>query len=202
LPDGDRRGVSSAGAGQPAPARLNVICHKDRTGVVQLHEVRIPFHVMRETMKRATIVEGAILLVISLTGIIQGLQLNAIKDPQRLALLMGPGTYILVLSSILLITAVAHVLLDYRKGAAASAKTSEVHASKKLILMIVVFALYAFLIDIFGYIIPTILFFLLEFRLAGVTSWKVNTILTAGLVVSFYFIFIKYCEMIFPYGIF
>jgi hypothetical protein len=153
-------------------------------------------------MKRGTIVESAVLLVISLAGIIQGIQLNAVKDPQRLALLMGPGTYILVLSIVLLITAVAHVLLDYRKGAAVSTKTSAMHVSKKLILMVVVFAVYAFLIDIVGYIIPTILFFLLEFRLAGVTSWKVNTILTTGLVVSFYFIFIKYCEMVFPHGIF
>lgn len=154
-------------------------------------------------MKRATIVEGMILLVISLTGIMQGFQLNAIKDPQRLSLLMGPGTYILALSIILLITAIVHVLLGYRKGAdVVSAPKTGIHASKKLILMIVVFALYAFLIDIVGYIIPTILFFLLEFRISGVTSWKVNTVLTACLVVSFYYIFIKYCEMIFPHGIF
>lgn len=154
-------------------------------------------------MKRATIVEGAILLVVSLTGIVQGFQLNAIKDPQRLALLMGPGTYILVLSFILLITAIVHVLMDYRKGVdIVSTPKTEIHASPKLILMIAVFALYAFLIDIVGYVIPTVLFFLLEFRLSGVTSWKVNTLLTACLVVSFYYIFIKYCEMVFPHGVF
>jgi len=157
-------------------------------------------------MKRTTILEGIVLLMISFLGIREGFQLNAVKDIRTLSSVMGPGTLILVLSFGLMITGIAHVFFHYRKmipvEKATVAKNVALPVSKKLIGMIGVFAAYAYLIDIFGYILPTTFFFLLEFRLAGVKSWKTNLILTAGLVAGFHIVFIKYCEMIFPRGIF
>jgi len=157
-------------------------------------------------MNRTTIIEGIILFVIGLLGIREGFQLNAVKDIRTLSSLMGPGTYILVISFGLMITGAAHVFFNDRKitrqEKAALNKTKAFPVSRKLIGMIGVFAGYAYLINIFGYIIPTIFFFLLEFRLAGVKSWRINFLLTAGLVASFQIVFIKYCEMIFPRGIF
>ncbi len=157
-------------------------------------------------MKRTTTIEGIILLLISLLGIREGFHLNAVKDIRTLSSLLGPGTYILLISFGLLVTAAAHVIFNATKvhplNKASLIGKNDLPASKKLIGMIGVFAGYAYCIDIFGYILPTIFFFLLEFRLAGVKSWRINILLTAGLVASFQIVFIKYCEMIFPRGIF
>ncbi len=157
-------------------------------------------------MKRTTMIEGVFLLLISLLGIREGFHLNALKDIRTLSSLMGPGTYILAISFGLLLTALAHVFFNIRKmnhlEKAGSAEKKELVFSKKLIAMIGVFAGYAYLIDFLGYLLPTIFFLLLEFRLAGVKSRRVNILLTAGLAASFQIVFIKYCEMIFPRGIF
>lgn len=157
-------------------------------------------------MKRTTMIEVIVLFTISLLGIREGFHLNAVRDIRTLSSVMGPGSFILVLSFGLMITSIAHVLFNYRKmidmGKATQGKKTGLPVSKKLMGMIGVFATYAYLINIFGFILPTIFFFLLEFRLAGVKSWKINILLTSGLVASFQVVFIKYCEMIFPRGIF
>ncbi|HSB80095.1 MAG TPA: tripartite tricarboxylate transporter TctB family protein, partial [Candidatus Methylomirabilis sp.] len=66
--------------------------------------------------------------------------------------------------------------------------------------MVGAFAVYATLIDLIGYSVPTLLFLLTEFRLLGVKSWKTNIALTALVSIFFYIVFIHYCEMIFPRG--
>jgi putative tricarboxylic transport membrane protein len=71
-----------------------------------------------------------------------------------------------------------------------------------MIYMVLAMALYILLIDIIGYLIATPLFFLMEFRLAGITSWRRNIILTVIVSAVYYFVFVEYCSMVFPRGIF
>ena len=157
-------------------------------------------------MKRKIIIEGITFSVIGLIAVIEGFRLSTGKDPQGIFSLMGPGTYTIVLGFGLIITAIASVFLNYRKvsgtGKAALSQEKESPSSKVVVYMIGVFAIYAFLIDIFGYLMPTILFLLLEFRLVGVKSWKTNIVVTSAVVAVFYLVFIQYCGMIFPRGIF
>jgi putative tricarboxylic transport membrane protein len=157
-------------------------------------------------MNRTAMIEGITLLVISLFGIFEGFNLNINRNSYTLSSMLGPGTYILVLSFGLMITALADLFFDYRKGF----KTGKVALTKKkeppvrrvVVYMIGVFAIYAFLIDIIGYSVPTVIFLLLEFRLLGVKSWKINIVVTSVVFACFYLVFIKYCDMIFPQGIF
>jgi hypothetical protein len=50
--------------------------------------------------------------------------------------------------------------------------------------------------------VSSFLFLLAEFRLAGVTSWRTILIVTVVVLASFYLIFVQYCNMPFPRGIF
>jgi len=63
-------------------------------------------------------------------------------------------------------------------------------------------ALYIFLIRIIGYLLATIIFFFLEFRIEGNKSWPLVIVLSLVLSVLYYFIFVQWCSLVFPRGIF
>ena len=157
-------------------------------------------------MKKTAILAGIPLLIFSLLGIAEGLRLNITREAKTDPSMLGPGTYILVLGFGLLIIAISNVLSNYRDISrtkkADLSQRREIPVSGVVVVLIGIFAMYAVLIDIIGYLIPTILFFLLAFRLLGVRSWKTNIVLTSVVVAGLYVVFIRYCEMIFPRGIF
>lgn len=156
-------------------------------------------------MKKTVFLEPILVLVFSFLGIAEGLRLNMTREARTAPSLLGPGTYILVLGIGLLIAAIFDFLLNYRdisgtKKADLSPRR-EVPVSGVVVATIGIFAMYAVLIDIVGYLIPTILFLGLAFRILGVRSWKTNIVLTSAVAAGLYVIFIHYCEMIFPRGI-
>jgi len=67
--------------------------------------------------------------------------------------------------------------------------------------MIIVLAVYIFLIDIVGYPFATILFLFMIFRIAGYRSWLIIGGLSIGISVSFYLVFVYWLGMTFPSGI-
>ncbi len=155
-------------------------------------------------MKRTIVIEGCVLLAFSLCGLVGGFALYINRDARTQSSVMAPGTYVLVLSVALILTALVYVYLSARKASRTdsvmSGKTQAPWVSRIVINVIGVFAVYAYLIQLIGYTVPTILFLLVEFRLLGVKSWKGNIVLTAVVAATFYLVFIKYCEMIFPHG--
>ena len=155
-------------------------------------------------MKRTIIIEGLTLFLISIFGLFGGFTLYINRDARTQSSVMAPGIYILVLSFALILTALVYVYLNLRKASRAATldlhRTQPPWVSTTVVIMVSVFALYAYLIQLIGYVAPTILFLLVEFRLLGVRSWKVNILLTAITVTLFYIVFIRYCEMIFPHG--
>ena len=66
--------------------------------------------------------------------------------------------------------------------------------------MIIVLAVYIFLIDIIGYLFATMVFFFMIFRIAGFRSWLIIGGLSIGISVSFYLVFVYWLGMIFPLG--
>ena len=158
---------------------------------------------MAMTMKRKALIEGIMLLVFSFVGLGEGIRLVSDIDPHTVYDALGPGWYVVSLSLLLMVTGAVHLIVHYREGVAAAAKAVVDKAmTMKMIYMVLAMALYILLIDIVGYLVSTPLFFLMEFRLAGITSWRRNIILTVIVSVVYYVTFVVYCDMVFPRGIF
>jgi putative tricarboxylic transport membrane protein len=155
--------------------------------------------------KKITIIESIVLLIISLGVLFEGIRLTRVTT--RLTQdVMGPGTYIIVLGGLLILGMLIHVasysvhILRLKKKL-----MEEPHVrglSLTVLVMVAVIALYGVLIQFLGYLIATPVFFLLMFRSVGVDSWHRNVALTIILSAVYYFVFVHYCSVIFPRGIF
>ncbi len=154
-------------------------------------------------MTRTPLTEAIPLFLIGAAGMVGGLSQYLNRDPRTQSSVMAPGIYILVLSTLLLLTALIYTYLRcqrFRREARDVPQRQTAWASPLVMKIIGAFAVYAFLIDKIGYAVPTLLFLLTEFRLLGVRSWKTNVTLTALVTAVFYVVFIRYCEMVFPRG--
>ena len=160
-------------------------------------------------MKRKVLMEGLFFGVVVFVTIGESLRLITHRDPKVIYDVLGPGFYVLFLGIALMVVSVVHVFMSYRKSpgteGVASNKGIGLRAplmSKTVVYMVGVFVFYVASISIFGYLWPTLIFLFLEFWLAGVKSWITNIILTLVITATFYFVFLYYCSMVFPRGIF
>jgi hypothetical protein len=152
-------------------------------------------------MKKAVLIEGAILIALSLWAMTEGFRLVVDKDPNALYDVLGPGYYIFVLSVVLLTTGIAHLVVAREKVAAPPAPVTR-EMRVRLFGAIGAIVVYLLLISIIGYPLATVVFFLIQFRIVGITSWKLNLALTLAISTCYYFVFQEYCGMVFPRGIF
>jgi putative tricarboxylic transport membrane protein len=152
-------------------------------------------------MNLKALIEGTLVLVFGLVAMLEGLRLITRKDPYVLYDPLGPGVYILVLSLGLMAVSVFHFVANHRK----SPGKGKVAASKKMRIQLFssigILVLYILLVQFVGYVVATLTFFFLELRVSGVKSWRNNVILTLMFTVVYYFIFVKFCDMIFPKGL-
>jgi len=151
--------------------------------------------------------EGIVVLMIGLVGLVEGLRLVNKVDPDAISDVLGPGYYILFLGLVLAGAGVFHVFRIPGKRFDAkdesSRQESDVPKTTWIVsYMIATLVVYIVLIYLFGYPGPTFLFFLIEFRLAGVKSWKLNILATTIVTAAFYLVFVQYCRMVFPEGFF
>lgn len=152
-------------------------------------------------IKKAVWIEGTMLIALSLWAMTEGYRLVVDKDPNALYDVLGPGYYIFVLSFVLLATGITHMFITREKAAAPQAPATR-EMRVRLFGAIGGIVLYLLLISIIGYPAATVIFFLIQFRIVGITSWKLNLALTLAITACYYFIFQEYCGMIFPRGIF
>jgi putative tricarboxylic transport membrane protein len=152
-------------------------------------------------INRKPLVEASILIAFGLVAMIEGLRLIIDKDPYVFYDPVGPGFYVLALSVGLLIVGVVHLVAHSRKSGAV-VKSAATGDTKPLIRSIVILVLYLFLISFVGYLLATLLFFLLQLRVSGVRSWRTNVIFTLLFTAVYYVVFVRFCEMVFPGGIF
>jgi hypothetical protein len=154
-----------------------------------------------QTITITVLIEGILIIVFGLISTAEGLRLIIDKDPYVLYDSLGPGSYVLVLGISLIILGIVHIMINYRK----LPKMESVEIGKgmriQMLSTIIVLAIYTYLIGIVGYLIATLVFFLSEFRVVGIKSWRNNLILTLILTVIYYAVFIEFCGMVFPRGI-
>ena len=153
-------------------------------------------------MNRIVIIEGILLLVIGLLSMAEGLRLSIYKDPHVLYDLLGPGLYVILLGIGLLTTGVVYFIVNYRRFLIIEKVAVSKEMRIRMFSTVIVLVIYLFLISIVGYLVATIVFFSLEFRVIGIKSWPLIFILSMVLSAVYYFVFIQYCSMIFPRGIF
>ena len=151
-------------------------------------------------MRRTVIIEGIVFIVLGLIGTVEGVRLMIYKASQTVQDILGAGPYILVVSIPLSVIGLIH-LLSYRHIPSVEKVTINKEMRMRIILMIGTCAIYIFLINIVGYLLATLFFFLLEFKAVGIKSWRTNVILTASVSAAYYIVFIIFCDMIFPRGI-
>jgi hypothetical protein len=157
-------------------------------------------------MRLSALIEGTIFLVMGFVGIIEGVRVVRRVDPDSIRDVLGPGYYVIILGIILVTVGLVHIFHNWVFQRLPKAKSDDV-GSRRMnnpisLYMIVIFAVYAVLIYLFGFIIASLVFFFLEFRIAGVRSLKKNFVLAIGVTLAFYIIFVQYCNLVFPVGLF
>ncbi len=152
-------------------------------------------------MTRRVWVEGLSLVALSLVSLVDSLRLIFYTDPTILYDPLGPGYYLLFVSIGLSATGVIYIYHHLRKGQSISKKETSKEMRIRLIASFVVCAIYLVLVDVIGYAIATFIFLMLMFRIVGIRSWPYNVALSAFLSAALYFVFVKYCDVVFPQGI-
>ncbi len=153
-------------------------------------------------MKATALIEGILLLVISVIGLAEAIRLVTDVDPLTVYDVLGPGYYILFLSLALMVTGALHIAVNYGKGSPAVKAEVDIGLRKRMIFMILGLVIYTAVLDFLGYPLSTFFFFLFEFRTVGIKSWRTNILLTIALTTIYYIVFVKYGNMVFPKGIF
>jgi hypothetical protein len=152
-------------------------------------------------MKKTVLIEGFMLIALSLVAMAEGYRLIVNRDPYTLYDVLGPGYYIFVLSFILLATGITHLCVA-RAGPGPSPAPATRDMRLRLCGAVGGLVLYLVLISLIGYPPATAVFFFILFWVVGIRSWPLNAALTLTLTAAYYFIFQEYCGMVFPRGIF
>jgi len=153
-------------------------------------------------MKIATLIEGVLLVVLGLVALEGGLRLIIYKDAHVLYDPMGPGPYITAVGVGLMTIGVVYLVRNYRKPSTMDGVPVDSKTRIRIMSTIAACALYIFLIRIIGYLLATIIFFFLEFRIEGNKSWPLVVVLSLILSAFYYLIFVQWCSLVFPRGIF
>jgi hypothetical protein len=143
-------------------------------------------------MRMRVLIEGALILVFSLVAMVEGLRLIVHRDPYILYDPLGPGFYIFAVSAGLMMAGVVYLIVNYRKSPNAEKVPVSKEMRRHLFSSVVVLGIYIFLIHFVGYLVATLIFNFMEFRIAGVKSWGANFILSLIFTLSYYVIFVKF----------
>jgi hypothetical protein len=153
-------------------------------------------------MRITILIEGVILLVLGVVAMAGGLRLVIYKDPHVLYDPLGPGPYIAAIGVGLMAIGVVYLVRNYRKSPTMDDVPVDRKTRIRIMSTIATCALYIFLIHIVGYLLATIIFFFLEFRIEGIKSWPLVVVLSLVLSALYYFIFVQSAGLVFPRGIF
>lgn len=152
-------------------------------------------------MRARIFVEGTLLGVIGLISMIEGVRLIIYKNPVISYDPVGPSFYVLLFGLGLMIVGILYIMINYRKPISDKKTVVDKEMRIRLISSVAACVLYVILIDLLGYLVATYIFLFIEFKIAGVKVWPQSFIISAIITAFLYFVFIEYCNMIFPKGI-
>ncbi len=151
--------------------------------------------------KRAMVLgESVVLLFASLVTLGEGIRIIARRDPQTRLDVLGPGSYVLILGILLMAASLFYLVVNYRKALSSGGIAAPLKMRMRVMKTIGAMAIYVLLIYLAGYLVASIVFFLLIFKIVGVKFWPTTIILTLLLTFVYYVIFVHYADMIFPRG--
>jgi len=156
-------------------------------------------HKREMVVNKTVLIEGILICAMGASSIVEGFRLINMEKIQLFDVL-GPGNYNLGLGVFLIILGLIYLISHRRKGPR-EGKIVERGMRIKMISMIIILAVYSFLINITGYLLASIVFFILIFRAVGFKSWLFIMGLSIGISLSLYIIFVRWLSMVFPRGI-
>jgi hypothetical protein len=101
-----------------------------------------------------------------------------------------------------MITGLSHLFIEYRKKSSDITPGFRQQIDVKLVGIFLITALYIYLIGVIGYLLSSLIFFVFAFKLSEVKSWRNNLIISFVISGSYYIIFVRICDLIFPKAIF
>jgi putative tricarboxylic transport membrane protein len=152
-------------------------------------------------MHRTTLIEGILFIAFGAVGISEAYHLYISKNPQLLYAMVQPGFYIFGLSLALVILGASHLFVNYRKPDGRQEEPVSGALRMRMVGIIVALLAYGLLINIAGYLIASVIFFLIAFRILDIKSWRTNAILSLSFAAVNYLIFVQLCDVIFPQGL-
>jgi putative tricarboxylic transport membrane protein len=149
--------------------------------------------------RKTTLIEGLLLLILGFGSVIEGIRLDTMERVQLLDV-FGPGRYNILIGFMLIIVGFAH-LVSHRSKTDTKRLVTKDGMRVRMIGMVLVLAVYIFLINIVGYLLASMIFFFLIFRITGFRSWPIIGGLSIGISIISYLIFVYWLHMIFPPGV-
>jgi putative tricarboxylic transport membrane protein len=146
--------------------------------------------------------EGVILLVMGLTGVVQGIYLILRPDPFALYDRIGPGRSLIFISLVLMGAVIVHMIC-YRQTLHDEARTANWKGvTGRFGRATGLIAAYILLIDFVSLLPATLVFLVFTFKFMGVKSWLRSSILSIVLSISIYLLFVRALHMELPGGVF
>ena len=152
-------------------------------------------------MKRTLWIEGTLFAVMSLLSIGQGISLMLHKVPHVTYDPVGPGLYIIAIGVGLLATGVTYVATSRGKSPVTESTSKVRSRDVHVLVTVAAFALYSALVYVVGYLMATLVFFLIQFRIEGIKSRPFLVIISLFAAVAYYVLFIELAGLIFPRSI-
>ncbi len=150
--------------------------------------------------KIAVFIEGISVTVMGLLSLAAGIKLNKLRGVKVQYDIFGPGNYSLGLGVVLILLGLAYLIFHFNKSLVKETLVDK-GLRRKMMKMIVVLAVYGLLMNIIGYLLASIVFFILIFRVVGLRSWPSILGLGIGISISYYIIFVRLLGMVLPPGI-
>jgi putative tricarboxylic transport membrane protein len=155
---------------------------------------------------KTLLVEVLIIVIVGLLSVVEGLRLH-FKGSIQLYDILGPGLYNVGIGSIIIIAGLIYFISQQKEvrhiEKQSAGKDLKVNREYQKMMISVIFAMvvYIFLMDLIGYLLASVVFFLLINRIVGFRSWLTNLGVTILMTASSYIIFVTCLGMIFPRGI-
>lgn len=142
--------------------------------------------------------DAVIFWIVGAVGVVEGIRLNVVTDPNVLRQALAPGYYVIALGVALVVTGTLHFARHRHSGETQDAISADMRLLVGKIALLL--GAYTYAIDLLGYSAASFPFFLLLFRIFGVRSWLSCVALAATFTAICYVVFVRYCEVAFPHG--